>query len=354
MGVEHVEGIPPVSVVVPVYNERQTICRCIEALLAQDYPQARYEILIVDNNSDDDTPDLVQRYPVTLLHERRVQTSYAARNRGILRAEGEIVAFTDADCIPRQDWLTHLTSGFVHQDVVGCAGRVRPLETTDAIGQFINQVHPLRSQEIGGLWYVITANAAYRRSALLAAGLFQEHLFTAGDIDMSLRLQLDGHGRIHFAPEAVVFHVYKETWGAMWRRFRRYGYSEVLMSSLYRDCEAYPIKTRDQVLRVLRQFRALITYGLSFIWRLRKVLRQGWVPDYNLTPALWATIESANVWGKAQALAAPKRATVKKESTEVKHIDIITAMPWPREPTAHGNRRREQIAFSKEERPHER
>lgn len=297
------EHLPPlVSVVVPVYNERRIIHRCLDALLAQTYPQDRREILVVDNNSTDGTPDVVQQYPVKLLYERGIQTSYAARNRGIRHAQGEIVAFTDADCVPQPDWLASLVSGFSDANVVGCAGVVRPLETENIIGQFIGRVHPLSSQVVGGLWYVITANAAYRRSALLAAGLFEEQLFTAGDIDMSLRLQLEGYGEIWPVPEAVVLHSYDESWKAMWRRFRRYGYSEVLMTRLYREYEAYPIKTGDHLRRVARQLRALVIYGLSFLWRLRRLLWDGWVVDYNLDPVLWWTIETANLWGKTQAL----------------------------------------------------
>jgi glycosyltransferase involved in cell wall biosynthesis len=99
---------PSVSVVVPVYNGASTIGACLEALLAQTYDPALTEIIVVDNNSTDGTPDLVARYPVALLHERDIQTSYAARNRGVAHAGREIVAMTDADCVPEPDWLAQL------------------------------------------------------------------------------------------------------------------------------------------------------------------------------------------------------------------------------------------------------
>jgi glycosyltransferase involved in cell wall biosynthesis len=90
---------PFVSIIVPVYNGSRTIDALLTSLLALDYPPDQHEILIVDNKSTDDTRQRIQRYPVTLLEETEIQGSYAARNRGIEAAQGEILAFTDADCV---------------------------------------------------------------------------------------------------------------------------------------------------------------------------------------------------------------------------------------------------------------
>ncbi|MBC8263573.1 MAG: glycosyltransferase [Anaerolineales bacterium] len=67
---------PFVSVVIPVYNGSRTIVACIESLLGLDYPSDHYEIIVVDNNSTDGTDNIVREYPVTLLYEREIQTSY--------------------------------------------------------------------------------------------------------------------------------------------------------------------------------------------------------------------------------------------------------------------------------------
>ena len=99
------DGIPFVSVIVPVYNDGQRIGKCIEALLIQTYPQAHFEIIIVDNGSNDNTRSVIEEHPVKLLVEDRIQSSYAARNKGIKNAKGEVIAFTDADCIPAPDWI---------------------------------------------------------------------------------------------------------------------------------------------------------------------------------------------------------------------------------------------------------
>src|SRR5690606_16589320 len=96
--------MPTVTVVVPVYNDVQRLRTCVAALLAQDYPAERVEVLVVDNASDVDVSVALPagETRVRLLHESR-RGSYAARNRALTEATGEVLAFTDADCLPRPD-----------------------------------------------------------------------------------------------------------------------------------------------------------------------------------------------------------------------------------------------------------
>ena len=102
---------PLVSVIVPVYNRGEAIGKCIKSLLAQEYPKKKLEIIIVDNNSNDKTKDTIKKYPVKYLLEKE-KGSYAARNKGIEHAKGEIIAFTDSDCIADKQWVSCLAEGF--------------------------------------------------------------------------------------------------------------------------------------------------------------------------------------------------------------------------------------------------
>ena len=81
---------PRVSVILPVFQAVDEIGRAVESLLALDWPQEHLEILIVDNGSTDGTAEAASRYPVTVLHENEVQSSYAARNRGLAAASGAV------------------------------------------------------------------------------------------------------------------------------------------------------------------------------------------------------------------------------------------------------------------------
>ena len=104
------------SIVVPFFNAEKFIERCVQALVAQTFPADRYEILMVDNNSQDSSAGIVRRFERVKLLQETEQGSYAARNRGIQDARGSIVAFTDPDCVPREDWLEQIGRAMAQPD----------------------------------------------------------------------------------------------------------------------------------------------------------------------------------------------------------------------------------------------
>ncbi len=115
---------PRVSVVVPVYNGADQIGHCIEALRQQTLPADSYEIIIVNNASVDDTEKIIKRYPVRLLYEAK-RGPAAARNTGIRAADADLIAFTDADCIPHEDWLEHLVDA-MSDTICGAGAELYP------------------------------------------------------------------------------------------------------------------------------------------------------------------------------------------------------------------------------------
>lgn len=301
-----------ISVVVPVHNGSRTIRRCIEALLAQDYPNDCYEILVVDNNSRDGTPDIVARFPrVRLLHQTSVQSSYVTRNLGIEQATGEIVAFTDSDCLPTLGWLRHLTAAFGDERVLAAGGQVLDGEAHNLTERFLAElaVFSANAQTQPGqfLPVLFTNNCAYRRSALQELGGFNPNLYTGGDIDLAWRLQIaraasKTHGRcVRYAPDAIVYHQHRSTVKGMFRQFRRHGFGEIFLSAMYKDVQGYPHTLRTHLGRMARQLLALLTYMFSFLGRL---LRYPLHRDrYRvLRPLLFLVAESGNLWGKIQAV----------------------------------------------------
>ena len=97
-----------VVVIIPVYNDPKGIQDTLDSLLGQT--TTNYQIVVVDNNSTDRTPEIVRTYEtdhdhITLLHEREIQSSYAARNTGIRHTDSDILAFVDADMTVPEDWL---------------------------------------------------------------------------------------------------------------------------------------------------------------------------------------------------------------------------------------------------------
>ena len=120
------DTLPRVSVVIPVLNGEDMIRECLGSLLRLDYPVARREILIVDNGSTDRTAEIIREFPVRYLREEERGPS-KARNLGIVKSQGDIVAFTDVDCVPTRGWLQELVRGFQSAEVGGVAGEIRPI-----------------------------------------------------------------------------------------------------------------------------------------------------------------------------------------------------------------------------------
>lgn len=291
-----------VSIVVPVYNGLRTIGLCLDAMQQLDYPRQRYEVIVVDNNSSDGTPDVVSTFPVKLTHERDVQTSYAARNTGIRQAQGEIVAFIDADCIVDPQWLRALVEPFGDPAVLGVLGKVASYQPASLVEEFSTQADPLRKQGVGGLLSMITANVAYRRQVLMQVGGFRSELYTGGDVDLGWRVQQLPGSKVCYAPAAVVYHKHRTTLRGLHKQYHRYGFSEIVLDTLYRGQAFYTRTPRVQFRIMLRQCRALFTYVLSLVNRLGRSIFRGWERRYVAWPVLWFVLESSVLLGKMQGL----------------------------------------------------
>ena len=230
---------PFVSVVVPVFNGANTLGACLTALLAQDYPSGRREIIVVDNNSTDATAAVVRAFAVRYVREEQVQSSYAARNRGIREAKGEIIAFTDADCVASPQWLRQGVSGFSDASVGGVAGAIHPLPAQTLAQRYasekgaLSQETALRANSFLPAAY--TANAFYRKTVLEQAGFFDPMVKSGGDADLAWRVQERLGLSIAFRPDAVVQHEHRRTVRDLLRQRRNYGYGSVLNYLKHRD-----------------------------------------------------------------------------------------------------------------------
>ena len=219
--------LPFVSIVVPVYQAEETIERCLQSLLAQDYPEHRREILIVDNNSRDRTPELVKKYPVKRLFEKSQGVCYA-RNRGLAEAQGELLAYTDSDCFAEKDWISRLVEAFNEEGIGGVGGHVEPYPSNNIIEKYI-AAKEILSQEVmfrqkeNSPPFFITANVIYRTDILRRLGGFDNFFKTAGeDADLSWRIVEAGY-RLKMAPRAVVYHKHRSNLKKLWGQMFSYG-----------------------------------------------------------------------------------------------------------------------------------
>ena len=111
------------SVIVPAKDAAATISDCLRALTQQQgYTLGRdYEIILVDDGSRDNTARTAEDLGVRVIRQANAGPA-SARNTGVGHALGDLVCFTDADCIPTPDWLTQITAPFKHPEVVGVKG----------------------------------------------------------------------------------------------------------------------------------------------------------------------------------------------------------------------------------------
>lgn len=236
------DATPRVSVIVPVRDGAATIGSCLGALAALDYPRERLEVVVVDNRSRDDTRDVVARHPVRLVCEDAVQSSYAARNRGVAAASGAILAFTDADCVPDRAWLRALVAPFVSADVGGVAGAIEAFAATSTVERFQARraIRAERAFAHPVLPFAQTANAAYPRDLVVALGGFDARLPFGGDLDFSWRLQRETGRRLAYAPDALVRHRHRTTWGGLAALYEKNAIANCLLGERHAYYASYP------------------------------------------------------------------------------------------------------------------
>lgn len=194
-----------VSVIVPVRNGEKIIGNLISALLSQDYPKSHTEIIIVDNGSQDKTCETVKKYPVILGREDKVISSYAARNKGLFMARGEIIAFTDADCIPEQNWISEGVQALREENADMAGGRISFILSDNlSAAEFVDSMtfmHNERHVENKG---AITANLFVRSHLFGQIGFFPL-VRSGGDIQWTGKAVQTGFSLI-FVPQAIVRH----------------------------------------------------------------------------------------------------------------------------------------------------
>lgn len=211
--------VPSASVVIPAYNARETIRECLAALSRQTFG-GKYEVIVVDDDSTDETGRIVREMGAKCFSIRRGGPA-KARNLGIEKARGEIVLFTDADCIPAGNWIEKITEPLRDDAVAGVKGvyRTRQRELTARFAQYEYEEKYDRVARDTYIDFVDTYSAAYKRSVLVENGGFNTSfpIATGEDAELSFRLAEKGYKMV-FQPEAIVYHVHVDT---PWRYFKR-------------------------------------------------------------------------------------------------------------------------------------
>ena len=221
---------PKVSVVICAYNAEPTMEACLASLQNLKYPA--FEVIVVDDGSTDRTGHIADGFEgIHVIHQENKGLS-AARNVGIAASLGEIVAFTDSDCVVDPDWLHYLVAAFLQTGLPAVGGPNLPPPEDSVVAACVaaspgGPLHVLlddvEAEHIPG------CNMAFRREVLDEIGGFDPIYRSAGDdVDVCWRLQDRGH-RIGFSPAAMVWHFRRNTMKAYIGQQKGYGKAEALL-----------------------------------------------------------------------------------------------------------------------------
>jgi cellulose synthase/poly-beta-1,6-N-acetylglucosamine synthase-like glycosyltransferase len=201
---------PQVSVIIPAYNTEKTISKTLQAVLSQDFPKNQFEVLVVDDGSTDNTKKIVSKFKRVKLISIRHSGPAKARNTGAKLAKGEIIVFTDSDCIPKKNWLKSLVLPFKDKDIVCVAGSYATLNKNKLIARFIGFEIEYRHQKMKKfktIDFVGSYNCAYKKFIFKKFHGFDESFIVASgeDTELSYRIKDAGY-KVIFKPKAMVFH----------------------------------------------------------------------------------------------------------------------------------------------------
>jgi len=199
------------SVLIVTHNHRELLLRCLAAATDLDYPD--YEIIVVDDGSMDGSLEAAQRaFPeVRYVRHPTNKGEPAARNSAVQVARGEIVAFTDDDCLTPRDWLRR-HAGYYDDPKIAAVGGPQICRAPDFFEQFDRVRYGVAFKtlqtitRIDGFQHLITGNMSVRREIVERLGGFDEHFRTGCDSDFIRRLSRAGYWFVR-DPELRVDHL---------------------------------------------------------------------------------------------------------------------------------------------------
>ena len=204
-----------VSVIVPVKDMAETLQACIQALRDQrgvSYGED-YEVIVVDDGSTDRSAEVARSAGVRVYSQKQAGAA-AARNMGAKLAQGDLLAFTDADCVPNPNWIARIGQAFENPEVVGVRG-IYTSSQKEVMARFVQQEYTHKYARMGHfekIDFIDTYSAAYRKDIFLENGGFDERFprSSVEDQEFSFRLATKGY-RLEFHPELVVSHTHDRT-----------------------------------------------------------------------------------------------------------------------------------------------
>ena len=197
---------PVISVIVPAYNEERCLPQCLTALKNQEF-KLPYEIIVVNNNSNDKTAEIAKKFDVRVVFEKQKGVIFA-KQKGLLSAQAEMVAVCDADTRPPKNWLAVIYQSLNKKGVVGVGGPVKIFHAPSWYKKYnhltfslVKILNKIKKEPI----YLIGNNLAFKKRALLAFGGYDTRL-SMGEDEFGVLKKVKKMGKVIFT-EKMINHV---------------------------------------------------------------------------------------------------------------------------------------------------
>jgi len=224
-------NFPFISIVVPVYNEEKNIGKCLDSLLNQDYPKDKYEIIIVDGNSEDDTKKIVKKYSDIKVLDNPERNTAVGRNIGIKNSKGNFILNFSGHTSAEKNLLSTLSKKLIEANKtitgVGCR-----FETIDS--NYISKgIHFVLASKLGGFGTTFNqpekecfmdsiAFTLYRKEIFDEVGLFDPDFWVGEDGELNLRIKEKGY-KLLYTPKTKVYHGKRDTFSSYANQMFKYG-----------------------------------------------------------------------------------------------------------------------------------
>jgi succinoglycan biosynthesis protein ExoA len=326
-----------ISVIMPVRNEAKLIERTLGQLVTQNYDSDRFEIIVVDGQSTDGTPERVAKFAEqhrnVHLYTNPRRLGSAARNVALHHAQGDVVVIVDGHCELEDDrYLAKLASAF-DRSGADCIGRPQPLDVPAATA-LQRAIAAARSSRLGhhpdsyiyssseGFVPAHSVAVAYRRSIFEQVGTFDEHFDACEDVEMNHRIDRAGL-RCFFTPDAAVHYAPRNSLSGLFRQLVRYGRGRVRLARKHPETLSLgilppPLFVAGLIAGLPLSFVArwlamiylaavvvyvavVLTVSATIVWRLRSPRLCCWLP------LVFLTIHAASGAGMLRELIKPAR-----------------------------------------------
>jgi glycosyltransferase involved in cell wall biosynthesis len=219
------DAVPRISVIVPFRDGAAELKVLVDALKRQTLPADAFEVILVDDGSSDGGPGWLRDHTPPgwrVVSHARSRGSYAARNTGLKQAKASNLAFTDADCRPRADWLEQGLTALASSPRV--AGQIQfDPPPSPSVVELVDMGRFFRQRQYVTEGFAATANLFVRREVFEAVGAFDETLRWGGDYELGRRCLRAGIP-IEYAERAVIDHRPRRSLGELLRKGEHVGY----------------------------------------------------------------------------------------------------------------------------------